>query len=136
MSDRVVTRSVVVSAPVEETWDALVEPDRLEAWFADAVEAEELVPDAAVAFRWDDGERRDAVIEEVDAPSRLAFRWSDVEGEQSRVVFSLDEDEAGTRVTVVESGLSDRAAARRAAGSRAWGPRLHALGGAVVAVAA
>ncbi|MBA2515910.1 MAG: SRPBCC domain-containing protein, partial [Solirubrobacterales bacterium] len=106
MSDRAVTRTIVVPAPQGETWDALVDPDRLEDWFADTVEADELAPDAEVSFRWDDGERREAVIEEVDAPNRLTFRWRDVEGEESHVAFRLDEHEAGTRVTVVESGLT------------------------------
>jgi len=136
MSDHVVTRSVVVPAPLGEAWDALVEPDQLEEWFADSVEAEELAPDAEVSFRWDDGDQRDAVIEEVEAPSRLTFRWSDAEGQESRVAFSLDEEESGTRVTVIESGLTDRAAARRAAGPQGWGPRLEAFGGALAAVPA
>jgi uncharacterized protein YndB with AHSA1/START domain len=130
MPDHVVTRSVVVDAPPEEAWDALVE---LEEWFADDVEAEELVADAEVSFSWDDGERRDAVIEEVDAPKRLAFRWRDPDGQESHVAFDLDEHETGTRVTVVESGLTDRAAARRAA---TWGPSLVALSAASRAVLA
>lgn len=134
MKDHTVTRSVVLPASRGEAWDALVEPDRLEEWFADEVEADEIAPDAEVAFHWDDGERRDAVIEEVDAPNRLAFRWRDVEGDESRVAFSLDEHEAGTLVTVVESGITDRAAARRATGRQAWGPRLVALGGALESV--
>ena len=134
MPDHVVTRSVVVPVPPEETWDALVEPDRLEDWFADTVDAEVLAPDEEVLFRWDDGDRRDAVIEEVEVPRRLSFRWRDAEGEESHVEFHLDEHEAGTRVTVVESGLTDRAAARRATAARAWGPRMTALGGALQAV--
>lgn len=135
MPDHAVTRSVVVHAAPEEAWDALVEPSRLEDWFADAVQVEEIEPDAEVQFRWDDGEQRDAVIEEVDAPNRLSFRWKDSEGAESHVAFELDECEAGTtRVTVVESGLTDRAVARRAAGRQAWGPRLAAMSGALDAV--
>jgi len=134
MPDHAVTRSVVVPAPAGETWDALVDPERLEDWFADTVEAENLEPDAEVSFSWDDGERREAVIEEVDAPNRLSFRWSDIEGEVSRVAFLLDEHEGGTQVTVIESGLTDRAVARRAAGNQAWGPRMASLSGALAAV--
>ena len=128
-----VTRSVVVPAPPEETWDALVEPDRLEDWFADSVEGE-LAPDEEVTFAWNDGEQRDAVVEEVHAPHRLTFRWTDETGDESRAAFVLDELETGgTRVTVIESGMTRRAAARRAGVATAWGPRLVAACAAVLA---
>ena len=134
MSERSVTRTVVVPASREETWDALVEPDRLEEWFADDVEGE-FTPEESVSFAWDDGERRDAIVEEVDAPHRLTFRWRDSSGDESRVAFALDEIDGGdaTRVVVVESGLTLRAAARRAGVRAASGPRLVA---AVALVAA
>ena len=35
-----VQREVVLEAPVEEVWDALTEPERLEEWFANDVELE------------------------------------------------------------------------------------------------
>ena len=128
------TRTIVVPASREETWDALVEPDRLEEWFADDVEGE-FAPQESVHFAWDDGERRDAIVEEVEAPRRLTFRWRDAGGDESRVAFVLDEVEDGdaTRVVVVESGLTLRAAARRAGVRAASGPRLVA---AVALVAA
>lgn len=126
MPERSVTRTVVVPASPEETWDALVEPDRLEEWFADEVEGD-FAPDEPVRFAWDDGERRDAIVEEVEAPHRLTFRWRDAEGDESRVAFALDEiDDGATRVVVVESGLTLRAAARRAGVRAASGPRLVA----------
>ena len=118
MSGTAVIRSVLVPARPEEIWEALVDPARLEEWFADEVEAEALEPDAEVVFRWDDGDERRAVVEEVDAPRQLTFRW-EAGGEESRVAFILEREEAGTCVTVVESGL--------ALARGAWGPRMHAL---------
>jgi carbon monoxide dehydrogenase subunit G len=47
--DVVVSRSVLIAATPEEVWDALVEPSRLEEWFADEVETDELAPEAEVA---------------------------------------------------------------------------------------
>ncbi len=119
MPQRVVSRSVVVEAPVEEVWGALTDPSRLEDWFADEIDADEIEPDAEVVFRWHDGdEERRAVIEDVEAPRRLAFRWT-ARGDQSRVVFELEDEALGTRVTVVETG---------GIGSGApWGPRMAAL---------
>ncbi len=122
MSQRVVTRSVVVPAPVEDVWDALTDPDRLEDWFADEIDADEIEPDAEVVFRWHEGdEERRAVIEDVEAPRRLAFRWA-ARGDESRVVFELDDEAAGTRVTVVETGEIEASAS--------WAPRMSSLASA------
>jgi uncharacterized protein YndB with AHSA1/START domain len=102
MPDQVVTRSVVIPAGPDDVWDALVDPARLADWFADEVDGGELVRDAEVVFRWDDGSERVGVVDEADAPRRLAFRWAEPGGEQSEVAFELAEEAAGTRVTVVE----------------------------------
>ncbi len=124
----VVTRSVLIPAAPEDVWDALIDPSRLAEWFADEIEADELVPDAEVVFRWDDGRERHGVVEEVDEPERLVFRWSGAGGDESQVAFDLVEEAVGTRVTVVETGLTRRSVAGRGvAGGRSWGPRLRAL---------
>jgi uncharacterized protein YndB with AHSA1/START domain len=144
MSEHVVRRSVLIPAEPADVWDALVDPSRLEEWFADEVDAEEIVTAAEVVFRWDDGSRRVGVVEEVDAPRRLAFRWSEAGGPETAVVFELADEDAGTRVTVVETGLSERTAAGRVVrgwsggpvGSGAWGPRMAALGRAACLVLA
>lgn len=126
-SEKSVTRSVVVPAPPEEVWDALTDPDRLEEWFADTVDGE-LEPDGEVTFGWEDGERRDAVVEAVEAPDRLAFWWwREGEAEGSRVTFELAPAVGGTRVVVVESSSTGVTAG--------WGPRLVAACAAVALAA-
>lgn len=76
-----VVREVVVEAPVEEVWDALTDPGRLEEWFSE------------------DGEERDLAVEEVDPGRRVEYAW-----DESRVAIELEEVEAGTRVVVTETG--------------------------------
>ena len=71
-----VTREVVLEAPLEEVWSALTEPERLEEWFANDVELE-LEPGGEGTFRWDDGEERHAVVEEVEPERRFAFTWDE-----------------------------------------------------------
>jgi uncharacterized protein YndB with AHSA1/START domain len=132
MSD-LVTRSLLIPAAPEDVWEALIDPSRLAEWFADEIDAAELVPEAEVVFRWDDGRQRHGVVEEVDEPERLVFRWSGSDGEESQVAFDLVEEAAGTRVTVVETGLTRRSVAGR---GRSWGPRLRALALSARAVAA
>ncbi len=95
-----VSREVVLEAPVEEVWEALTEPERLEEWFANDVELE-LEPGGDGVFRWDDGEERHAVVLEVEPNRRFAFTWED-----GRVSIELEEVEEGTRVLVTETAAA------------------------------
>jgi uncharacterized protein YndB with AHSA1/START domain len=72
-----VRREVVLDAPLEEVWDALTDPDRLEEWFAEP----------------------DVVVEEVETLRRVEYTL-----DESEVAIELEEVEEGTRVLVVETG--------------------------------
>src|SRR5688500_19139590 len=76
-----VTREVVLDAPVEEVWNALTDPDRLDEWFSE------------------DGEERELAIEEVETRRRVAYTWDD-----GNVAIELEELGDGTRVVVTETG--------------------------------
>jgi uncharacterized protein YndB with AHSA1/START domain len=93
-----VKREIVLPSPREEVWEALTDPERLEDWFASEVELE-LRPGGGATFRWGNGEERHATITEVEPERRLAFEWE----EDGEVEFTLDDDAAGTRLTVVET---------------------------------
>src|SRR5215216_8177149 len=99
-----ITRELVLPAPADEVWEALTDPERLAEWFANDVELD-VRPGGEGVFRWDNGEIRTAVVEEVDPPRRFGFRWTDVAEAGSEVVFELDEVDEGTRVTVRETSL-------------------------------
>lgn len=126
-----VTREVVLPVSPEELWPALTEPDRLAEWLAPDVKIDAR-PGGGAVFRWEDGSRR-AVIEEVEAPRRLAFRWAEVgddgEAHPSRVEFTLEETEEGTRLRVLETGLGDTLPATAAivASATAWPALLRRL---------
>jgi len=92
-----VTREVVLDAPVEEVWTALTDPAELAEWFANDVILE-LEPGGDGVFRWDDGEERHAVVEDVEPFRRFAFTWDD-----GHVLIELDEVQAGTRVLITET---------------------------------
>jgi uncharacterized protein YndB with AHSA1/START domain len=93
-----VRREIVLPSPVEEVWSAMTEAERLEEWFANDVELD-LRPGGHASFRWENGEERAAVVEEVDDERRLGLRWAD----GGSVVLELDEVPDGTRLRVVES---------------------------------
>jgi len=100
-----VEREVFLDAPPAEVWEALTDEEQLEDWFANDVEFD---LDRGGVFRWDDGDVRHAVVEEVDAERRLALRWWDPGGdEQSEVTFTLEEIPAGTRLVVTETASCD-----------------------------
>jgi uncharacterized protein YndB with AHSA1/START domain len=103
-----ITRELELPAPPDEVWEALTDPDHLAEWFANDVELDAR-PGGEGIFRWDNGEIRTAVVEEVEPPRRFGFRWTDDAG-GSAVVFELDEVPGGTRVTVRETSLEFSAA--------------------------
>ena len=96
-----VTREIELDAPPDEVWRALTDPEELEQWFANDVELEPEVGGEGI-FRWDDGDERHAVVEEVDPERRFAFTW-----DGGHVVIELEEIPSGTRVVVVESPLAE-----------------------------
>ena len=103
-----ITRELELPAPADEVWEALTVPARLAEWFANDVELDAR-PGGEGVFRWDNGEVRTAVVEEVDPGRRFGFRWTD-ESAESAVVFELDEVPGGTRVTVRETSVEFSAA--------------------------
>jgi hypothetical protein len=66
-------------------------------------------------FRWDNGESRRAVVDEVAEGERLVLRWED----DSRVELELDDAPAGTRVLVRETS-PDWGVALELEASAAW----------------
>ena len=103
-----VTREVVVPGEPDEVWDALTDPDRLEEWFANEVELD-AEPGGEGVFRWENGEERHALVEEVEPGRRFAFRWRDERGAETVVAFGLELADGGTRVVVTETATGLRA---------------------------
>ncbi len=96
-----IKREIEIDAEPGEVWSAVTDPAELEQWFANDVELD-LVVGGEGTFRWDDGDVRHAVVEEVEPERRFAFTW-----EGSRVVIELEELPIGTRVIVVESPAAE-----------------------------
>ena len=123
-----IVREITLPVSPEEAWAAITEPGELEAWFAEEVETLDPVPGGEVAVRFAGEGTRRAVVEEVEEGRRFAFRWSDAGA--TRVEFTLEEVDEGTRLVVIESGFQ---AALLAAPT--VGPRLQALSAHMSALA-
>lgn len=94
-----VEREVFLESPAHEVWEALTDPEQLESWFATEVDFDPS-PGGRAAFRWANGEERDAVVELIEPERRLVLRWLDDDGV---VWLELEETEQGTTLHVVES---------------------------------
>ena len=76
-----VTREVVLEAPLDEVWEALTDPARLDEWFSE------------------DGEERELVVEEVEQRRRVDYTW-----DEGHVAIELEQVDEGIRVHVTETG--------------------------------
>lgn len=109
--DEPIHREITLAAPIGEVWRAVTTAEGLAAWLRCLGVEVDARPDAPVLVRWPDGATSRGLVEEVDAPRRFAFRWRRLSGaglilqvgEPTRVVFELEPDGDGTRVTVTES---------------------------------
>jgi uncharacterized protein YndB with AHSA1/START domain len=100
-----VSRSVLLDAPPEEVWEAIVDPEALAEWLADEVELDPR-EGGEILCRYESGEERRGEVELVEEAERLAFHWGREGGTgESRVELILDAVAGGTEVTVIESGL-------------------------------
>ena len=100
-----VSRSILLEAPPEEVWAAIVDPAALADWLADEVELEPHEGGELVC-RYEDGEERRGEVELVEEAERLAFEWRREGCPPSRVELIVYAVAEGTRMIVVERGAA------------------------------
>jgi uncharacterized protein YndB with AHSA1/START domain len=93
-----VEREIVVPEELDEVWESLTDPQRLEEWFAQEVELDAR-PGGEGVFRWSDGDERHAVVRELEEAERLVLDWDD----GGSVAIELETSETGTLVRVIET---------------------------------
>ena len=105
-----IEREIHIEAPVEVVWHLITEPDQIRRWFADEAEIELRVGGkGTLAFKEHDSYQLQ--VESVEPPRRFAFRWVRRPGLILRndnslmVEFTLEPEDGGTRLRVVESGF-------------------------------
>lgn len=105
-----VTRTVRVEASRANVWKALTDPEAMATWFGDTVKFTALEPGATGSIDWEGYGSFPIEITEVAPESSFGFRWSGIPAEElneysTHVLFTISDADAGTDVTVVESGF-------------------------------
>jgi uncharacterized protein YndB with AHSA1/START domain len=94
-----VERELFLESPVDEVWEALTDPDQLASWFATEVDLDP-TPGGHASFRWENGETRNAIVEQIEPERLLVLRWLDDGGV---VWLELEEADQGTTLRVLET---------------------------------
>ena len=114
-----IEREILVEASPEVVWGVITEPEQISRWFSDEAEVQAHTG-AAGTLTWRPGDRGGSKegmivpIRVVDAEPfrRFSFRWGHPqdappdEDNAALVEFSLTEEANGTRLRVIESGIS------------------------------
>jgi uncharacterized protein YndB with AHSA1/START domain len=111
METLAVERSVWVAAPRERAWSAVTEPEQLNRWYATYYHWEIPALEVGATIKFYNKDKNTdmqlATIEVVDPPRQFTLRWQpDREYPAMTLVttFMLEEENNGTRVTLIESG--------------------------------
>lgn len=115
-----VRRTIRINAPLEKVWAAITEAEHLAKWFPETAVLEPAAVGATGAFTWADHGTFPVVVEQLDPLRSISYRWGNSSPEpldpasSTVFTFTLESVDAGTQLTVVETGfdsLSDPSAA-------------------------
>jgi len=105
-----IERTVELAHPPAKVWSALTTAEGLSAWFGNEATID-LRPGGTASMKWDSGHTADIRVERVEEPAVFGFTWhiyglSEDDPRRTYVEFTLEPTDAGTRLTVVESGFA------------------------------
>jgi uncharacterized protein YndB with AHSA1/START domain len=105
-----IEREILIEAPPTVVWAIVTEAHHLAAWFSDEAQID-LRSGGRILLSWRGHGTYEGRVETVHPPRVFAFRWQTREGEFSDanstlVTMTLEPEEAGTRLRVVESGFA------------------------------
>ena len=105
-----IERTVEIAHPPDQVWAALTTAEGLGTWFGNQATID-LRPGGSAQMTWDQGFRADMRIERVEEPTVFGFTWHiyglpEDDPRRTYVEFTLEPNDSGTRLTVVESGFA------------------------------
>jgi len=105
-----IKRSIWINAPRERVWQAISVPEQIAAWFAPGMTFKTENNIVSILM---DGKYIDVALVEVVEPPRQ-FTTRGLPDKLIATTYLLEEENGGTRFTVIESGLESLAEADRA----------------------
>ena len=105
-----IERTVEIAHPPAKVWVALTTAEGLSAWFGKETKID-LRPGGAASMKFDGGYTAKMRVERVEEPTVFGFTWHisglpEDDPRRTYVEFTLEPANAGTRLTVVESGFA------------------------------
>jgi uncharacterized protein YndB with AHSA1/START domain len=105
-----IERTVEIAHPPAKVWAALTTAEGLGTWFGNRATVD-LRPGGAASLTWTGGPTVKLRVERVEEPTVFGFTWPvnglpEDDPRRTYVEFTLEPVEAGTRLTVVESGFA------------------------------
>jgi uncharacterized protein YndB with AHSA1/START domain len=105
-----IERTVELAHPPATVWAALTTAAGLSGWFGHEARID-LRPGGSAQMTWPGGDSADMRIERVEEPTIFGYTWHvyglpDNDPRRTYVEFTLEPTDAGTRLTVVETGFA------------------------------
>ncbi|GAB2672923.1 SRPBCC domain-containing protein [Kribbella swartbergensis] len=105
-----IERTVEIGHPPAKVWAALTTAEGLGTWFGHQATVD-LRPGGSAQMTWNSGDQAEMRIERVEEPTTFGFTWHIYglpadDPRRTYVEFTLEPIDAGTRLTVVETGFA------------------------------
>ncbi len=105
-----IERTLELAHPPATVWAALTTAEGLGAWFGNEATID-LRPGGSAEMSWTSGDTAHMRVERVEEPAVFGFSWHihglpEDDPRRTYVEFTLEPVEAGTRLTVAESGFA------------------------------
>ena len=105
-----IERTIHLDRPPHDVWAALTTAEGLSAWFGERATID-LRPGGAASMTFAGGMTVEMRVERVEEPAVFAYTWRlphlpDDDPRRTYVEFTLEPEQAGTLVRVVESGFA------------------------------
>lgn len=101
MEKGTIERNIWINAPRERVWQAVTDPQQIAAWFAPGTAFSQ--NGNRISIRMGEMDVEVAVIEVLDPPRQLTTR--SLHDTTLTTTYILEEENGGTRFTVIEAGL-------------------------------
>ncbi|MCW6006097.1 SRPBCC domain-containing protein [Micromonospora sp. CPCC 205371] len=101
-------KTFTLSVPVDKAWEAFTDPKLIEVWLAGPIEKADVRPGGQIAWAADEAGQLVWDIIDVEPGHRLTYRESAfILPVATEITVTFEEAEAGTRLTVTQSGFGE-----------------------------